>query len=150
MCSNYLIFFPILLAALFGVYSQMKDSNSLIAKNLVNHQSPPDPATYETVSLIFENYQKEHPELYLQFKLDEANGVITSWFQAHKGEVRLKIEVGISGTYVRTEVWQDTGVLFSNYEKTVWARRFERTFAERIQDALCTPHSETNLTEILQ
>ena len=101
-------------------------ANDLTTESLVIPGRGPTPRVYDAVVALLTNAQKEitaNPE---------AGTVSTELFTAAKGEVRLKIEVGISGNYVRVEVWHDTGWTLTSPKKTQWSRRIEEKYTKLI------------------
>lgn len=130
----------LVIGGLFVAFFLRHDEDELISQNLVlPFSSPLDKEVFEKVVKVFEKFkasEEKRPVYDFDFQSDISKGIVTSnWFRTHKGEVIIKIEVGISGTFVRVEGWQKVGFL-SSIQKTVQARRMEREFQEAISKAL--------------
>lgn len=117
------------LALLLSVASEKGVAMDLIAENLTISGMGPNPRVADAVATLFKPEQGG--------TADYAAGTFTSaWFTAHKGEIKLKVEAGISGTFTRFEAWQDTGLFFKSPSKTDAARRQEQIYEGALQDLL--------------
>ena len=96
----------------------------MISENIVIEGLSPDNQTFQRVEALLKKRA-------LHYQADVTTGVIiTDWFAAHKGEVKLRIEASVSDRYARFEVWQDVGWFFSSYRKTRFCRLYEKVLTE--------------------
>lgn len=66
---------------------------------------------------------------------NQSSGIIeTNWYPAHKGEIRLKIQIAVRDKSYRVDVWQKIQfILFSEVVKTDWSRRVEYDLQRSIE-----------------
>lgn len=105
-------------------------ADDLIAEKLVIPGRGPMPRIYDAAIAVLKADNRTIVE-------DEKSGTIaTDWYTTHKGEVRLKTEIGISGDYVRVEAWHNTGFIFKSPTKSDWSRRAEEKYTKLINEMI--------------
>jgi len=115
-----IVFSTILALWIFG-----KSEPDGLDLNVVVH---PDSSLYIKVLKGLQDYQSH--QLYKSewsISADQSSGIIeTNWYPAHKGEIRLKIQIAVREKSYRIDVWQRLQfILFSQVVKTDWARIVE-------------------------
>ena len=71
--------------------------------------------------------------------VNKQKGLIqTSWYDDHKGEVHIKVQIIVWGTHFHVDAWQKVGLVFKDIRKTEWSQWTERKIQENIEKLLTT------------
>ena len=96
---------------------------------------PAMPAVVEAVKTVLASF-KERDKTISGWSLvfNEEQGTFeTSWFNRHKGEIRLKIYAVVWGKFYRISVYHNTSWIFNNCDRTIHSRAMERKLQEQIK-----------------
>ncbi len=123
----------IIFAAILSLWIFSKSEPDSLGLYVVVH---PDSSLYNKVFKGLQDYQS-HQLFKSEWSIsaNQSSGIIeTNWYPAHKGEIRLKIQIAVRDKSYRVDVWQKIQfILFSEVVKTDWSRRVEYDLQRSIE-----------------